>query len=436
MTLPTDDQAEQAGPGSTPSKLIVCFDGTGNRFSGDTSDTNIVKLYDKLDRTVPHQYHYYQPGIGTYSANATSLNLGILGRFFRWISQTVDEGIGTSFDQHVIAGYRFIMRYYSDNDKIFMFGFSRGAFTARFLARMISTIGLLSKGNEEMVPFAYKSYQDSVTRSGNKTADEHKKFMQKFNRTFCRPNARIHFLGLFDTVNSVGTFDVPFKTEKDLSPVLQTADHVRHAVSIDERRMKFKPALLDQDKKNAEKGEEEDIKEVWFPGNHGDVGGGWPAKGDKHDVGEADDPVQLSDLSLEWMIRELQDLEPGHPTDKISWNKNLGEFLTNFNKKIEQAYQAPIHDPLEYGRGCSWIKVVFWRAMEHIPIFKRLELMEDGQWKSVYFPPNRGGSRDLPSPAVLHASVKKRIEAVKGYHPVNMGMAKALQEHHERQMNK
>ncbi|KAI9790123.1 MAG: hypothetical protein M1835_001178 [Candelina submexicana] len=442
-TLPRNEEINGDVPGKTPSKLIVCFDGTGNRFSGDTSDTNIVKLYEKFDRdTDPHQFHYYQPGIGTYSANATSLNLGLLGSLFRRISQTVDEGVGTSFDQHVIAGYRFIMRYYDDDDKIFMFGFSRGAFTARFLARMISTVGLLSKGNEEMVPFAYKSYQDYETGTGNKTAKEHWIFMQNFKKTFCRAKAKVHFLGLFDTVRSVSTFDVPFATKTYLAPVLRTADHVRHAVSIDERRLKFKPALLAQDEKRADY-MKEDIKEVWFPGNHGDVGGGWRASGDKHGVNDANDPVQLSDISLAWMIRELQDLEPGNPSHSISWNDNVKVFLKNFDSKEQQAYTAPMHNVLKLGGGSSLVKVIFWNIMEYIPIFKRLELMANDKWKSVYFPPNMGDTRDLPSSAVLHPSVMKRIEAAKKeatenkatklvYDPVNQGMAKARQEQKER----
>ena len=91
------------------------------------------------------------------------------------------------------------MRYYSDKDnirdKIYIFGFSRGAFTARFLARMISEIGLLSMGNEEMVPFAYKAYQDSQMKSDAPSEKKSKAFMTSFKTTFCR-DAKVHLLGL------------------------------------------------------------------------------------------------------------------------------------------------------------------------------------------------------------------------------------------------
>ena len=497
-----------SGIDRVPSKLILCFDGTGNKYSGDPSDTNIVKLYQKFDREAPNQYHYYQrellskpfigiisdcfthlAGIGTYVAGEASLNAGILGRFTRSISQTIDEGIGTTFDQHVIAGYRFIMRYYSDKDnirdKIYIFGFSRGAFTARFLARMISEIGLLSMGNEEMVPFAYKAYQDSQMKSDDTTS---KVFMTSFKTTFCRGDAKVHFLGLFDTVNSVATFDVPFQRTMELPTVRETANHVRHAVSIDERRAKFKAALLAQDKKD-KKAEattlstDEDIKEVFFPGNHGDVGGGWAPlpgkrtfkpvcledikmdkksyphaalskkdlldlceadildllkvkhsnlhelaskkewftkrehpkqalsnteqalsdilkvndpdlrsfaseriqalKSPKHtselckeDFSEANDPVQLSDLALEWMITELESLEESTvkeekashrearvAANKIAWNYHKEIFLHNFYGKVKETVTSPHHDMLKWGWGSTWTKFVMWKLL-------------------------------------------------------------------------
>ncbi|KAL8711251.1 MAG: hypothetical protein Q9220_004396 [cf. Caloplaca sp. 1 TL-2023] len=346
-------------------KLILCFDGTGNQYSGDTSDTNIVKLYQKFDRHAPGQFHYYQPGIGTYVAGEESVNTGWWGRLKRFWTRAVDQGLGTSFDHHVIAGYRFVMRYHEPHDKIFIFGFSRGAFTARFLARMIATIGLMSKGNEEMVPFAYRIYQEYEMGIGPyKTAQQHEHFMQNFKTTFCRKKVKAHFLGLFDTVNSVGYFDAPFAKKTFLPSVLETATHVRHAVAIDERRCKFKPALLQQDRRSAKIGhKEDDIKEVFFPGNHGDIGGGWLAEGNKT-MEEEDDPLQLSDLSLEWMISELDALPSKHPTDALLWNEHKDIFLRNFHRKVSSAVQAPMHDVLKYGGGVSRTATFMWHILE------------------------------------------------------------------------
>ncbi len=171
---------------------------------------------------------------------------------------------------HVLAGYEFIMRYFSPNDCIYIFGFSRGAYTARFLSEMVTSVGLLSRGNEEMVHFAWNTFSDYQRARGNDPMTEadkqRQKFMENFKDTFCRPNVNVHFLGLFDCVNSVGQFEIPlFRTSyRYLST--PPATHIRHAVSIHERRLKFKPALFlfdEQDEQTT------DIKEVWFAGNHG-----------------------------------------------------------------------------------------------------------------------------------------------------------------------
>lgn len=327
------------------------------------------------------------------------------------------------------------MRYHEEGDKIFMFGFSRGAFTARFLTRMISTVGLLSKGNEELVPFAYRTYQQYEM---GKDSEDARKYMEKFQDAFCRASAKVHFLGLFDTVNSVGYFDTGLSKKKVLPKILETATHVRHAVAIDERRCKFKAALLSQDEiHESTKRKGEDIQEDFFPGNHGDVGGGWPPK-DPPGETEADDPLQLSDLALEWMIAELDKLPKEHPTDQIVWNTNKDTFLKNFHRQNPSAaIKAPVHDLLRYGGGVSWLSTFLWRLMgmyclvpllflltrvtsEYLPFFSRLEL-KDGEWVSTVFPPNACGTRDIPAGATFHESVKQRMKAINEYRPTNDG---------------
>lgn len=155
-------------------KFILCFDGTGNKFSGTDADSNILKIYRLLDRNEDDQYHYYQPGIGTYVVTASKKDVSHPSRFDRlksWYTKAKDSAIGTSFAEHVMGGYKvstawcwrinatgtltlilaqFLMRYYNPGDDIFLFGFSRGAYTARFLAEMLDHVGLLSAGNEEM----------------------------------------------------------------------------------------------------------------------------------------------------------------------------------------------------------------------------------------------------------------------------------------------
>lgn len=165
--------------------------------------------------------------------------------------------VGTSFAEHVVAGYKFLMRYYNDGDHIFFFGFSRGAYTARFLAEMIDYIGLLGSGNEEMVRFAWKTFARWQMRHTHGKEEKEKneetfEFMKKFRETFSRPVSRIRFLGLFDTVNSVPLFEVAFMERSRFPYTARTSARViRHAVSIDERRCKFRQDLISEHKNSS-----------------------------------------------------------------------------------------------------------------------------------------------------------------------------------------
>ncbi|PHH66009.1 hypothetical protein CDD81_534 [Ophiocordyceps australis] len=153
------------------------------------------------------------------------------------------------------------MRFYNAGDEIYMFGFSRGAYIARFLAEMLDHIGLLSHGNEEMVKFAWKAFaqwqsrQQSVRARGGdqqdtKVAAQVRKmheYMKGFRETFSRPVGRIRFLGLFDTVNSVPRFETAWMQRSKFPYTARTsAKVIRHAVSIDERRAKFRQDLMYQ----------------------------------------------------------------------------------------------------------------------------------------------------------------------------------------------
>jgi uncharacterized protein (DUF2235 family) len=150
------------------------------------------------------------------------------------------------------------MRYYNVGDEIYLFGFSRGAYTARFLAEMLDHIGLLSAGNEEMARFGWKTFQKWQVRqdSTDKEKEEKKyllQFMCAFRETFSRPVHRIRFLGLFDTVNSVPKFENAWMQRSKFPYTARSTAHViRHAVAIDERRAKFRQDLISELKQSAE----------------------------------------------------------------------------------------------------------------------------------------------------------------------------------------
>ncbi|KAK8203020.1 hypothetical protein IWZ01DRAFT_119371 [Phyllosticta capitalensis] len=233
-------------------KFVLCFDGTGNKFSGTNSDSNILKIYRMLDRGDGSQFHYYQPGIGTYVTTGSYSHTSHYARFKSWYLKAKDSAIGTSFAEHVMGGYKFLMRYYLPGDEIYFFGFSRGAYTARFLAEMLDHIGLLTAGNEEMCRFAWKTFQKWQTRQERTEEERDEKrylrdFMCAFRETFSRPVRRIRFLGLFDTVNSVPTFENAWmQRSKFPYTARSTARVIRHAVAIDERRAKFRQDLISE----------------------------------------------------------------------------------------------------------------------------------------------------------------------------------------------
>jgi uncharacterized protein (DUF2235 family) len=194
-------------------------------------------------------------------------------------------------------------------DKIYIFGFSRGAYTARFLAEMICNIGLLSRGNEEMVDFVWYQYSDyQRNRQEKGSSKKLHQLIKKMHNTFCRAEAKVHFLGLFDCVNSVNEFSIPLFGKGNPYVPTTPAKHVRHAVSLNERRAKFKPALFLLEKDL----DCDTLDEVWFCGNHGDVGGGWPWS--------ATDPrMLLSDITLQWMINEVHKVDMDDPVSDAIW---------------------------------------------------------------------------------------------------------------------
>ena len=381
-------------------------------------------------------------GIGTYAQNSTtnagsSGGGGIFSRMRAWIGLKTDQAIGHSFVYHVLAGYQFIMRYYSPGDQIYIFGFSRGAYTARFLAEMVHEIGLLSRGNEEMVHFAWITFSNFQTIRGNdpwrKEDLEQFEYMKIFKYTFCRPNVKVHFLGLFDCVNSVGQFEIPFfrKSFKYIST--PPAKYIRHAVSIHERRLKFKPALFQLDDS---KPCDQEIKEVWFAGNHADIGGGWPRQKYQQRL--------LSDIPLKWMIDEVSNLpEPDNvpqisldtsafPGPKFTIPRTTEQLVSLFKKSQpspsqQRALTSQPHDMLSFNGGISVFGVLTWWIIgtslfskrfnpfaditkEILPIFTRLEL-EQGAWIPRHWPPNLGAKRDIPTHAEIHHSVQHMYQA-------------------------
>lgn len=217
--------------------IILCFDGTRENF-GPQPITNVLKLYQILDNNDDKiQMCYYQSGVGTEADFDPVVN--VRRRFtLSNFSNITDAMFASSVDHHVVSGYIFLMDNYEPGDQIFMFGFSRGAFIARALAGMLERVGLMNRGLKDMVSMAWRIYESWEYAEQPSQPNYNTTLADEFKRTFSRTcDIRVHFQGLFDSVNSVGII------RDRLFPCTQRSgivDHVRHAVSLDERKGKFK----------------------------------------------------------------------------------------------------------------------------------------------------------------------------------------------------
>ncbi|KDQ53573.1 hypothetical protein JAAARDRAFT_61279 [Jaapia argillacea MUCL 33604] len=302
--------------------LVLCFDGTGDQF--DESNSNIVELVAMLRKDDRHkQLVYYQPGIGTHGTPFSS------SRFLAGVYKTLDQMLAFTLESHIRAEYLFLMENHTVGDKVCLFGFSRGAYTARALAGMIQKVGLLSRGNAEQLPFAFDMY----LREDHTGLHLSKMFKEAFSK-----DVKIDFLGVWDTVASVG-----LRTPR--LPFVRTNNGIRcfrHALSLDEHRTKFMPffykkapsktepqppatqgnglppqisnlstvrkeilrpedydplseATKDEQLQNEKETTRTDCQEVFFAGSHCDVGGGSVKNGTRH---------SLARIPLRWMVRE------------------------------------------------------------------------------------------------------------------------------------
>lgn len=313
--------------------IVVCLDGTGDKFDSDNS--NIVHLVRLLKKDDPSQVTYYQAGIGTYGRN------GLSGGF----TAALDMAVGSELGLHVRDAYQFLMQAYKEGDRICLFGFSRGAYTARCLAGMIHKVGLLPPRNVEQISFAYEFYKDDSPEGWKMSAE--------FKKTFCI-DVNVYFVGVFDSVSSVGV--IPRQLPLSSTPSNKSR-FFRHAIALDERRAKFKPcrfqakdwsdvlnpkpdggtppeeiaeeraALTNCDcdsafhghpvegseaakKKAAYESEfapapakfDTNVSEVWFMGCHADVGGGAVKNEVRH---------KLASIPLRWMIRQCFECNTG-----------------------------------------------------------------------------------------------------------------------------
>jgi uncharacterized protein (DUF2235 family) len=281
-----------------PKRIVICSDGTGNT-SIKGRGTNVFKLFEAIDLNghrfdpdLPPQIALYDDGVGTEDFKPIKVFAGM-------------TGFGLS--RNVRQLYKELVRVYDPGDEIWLFGFSRGAFTVRTLAGMIARCGILdlrklpersARGLESAVRHAYRFYRQCFrTRLAAALLGPAPSLGDEFKRRYALDTeVRIRFVGVWDTVDAVG---LPFH----LSDVLNTTlyrfkfpdyklsplvDEARHALALDDDRLSFTPLLWDERDETTDR-----IRQVWFAGAHSNVGGGYPKQG-------------MSLAALDWMLTEAE----------------------------------------------------------------------------------------------------------------------------------
>ncbi|MCE1117066.1 MULTISPECIES: DUF2235 domain-containing protein [Pseudomonas] len=311
-----------------PKKIIISFDGTWNtpdtksEIKGSKS-TNVWKLHAALlarDKDGTTQNKWYDAGVGT-----------------DWYDRLSGGAFGVGLSEKILDGYRHLASTYEPGDLVHIFGFSRGAYTARSLVGLIRNAGLLKPEHLDLAREAYGLYR---TRDEGADSDSAQLFRSNFSRTIT-----IHMLGIWDTVGALGvpleSFDWFNKSyyefhDTELSSIVHNAFH---AVAIDEWRKNYQCTLWDPKSKPNQR-----VEQVWFSGAHANIGGGYPDS-------------SLSDIALTWMINKAVECGlavdtskiPSLPTTTLPITNSYKQFLGGAYSKFNPPYYRDIGQT-QFGR--------------------------------------------------------------------------------------
>jgi uncharacterized protein (DUF2235 family) len=264
-------------------RIVLCADGTWNdaervdESTGRPLPTNVLKLARSVSPLAPDgttQVVYYHFGVGTGGG----------------LDRLTGGAFGAGIEENVRALYRFLVYNYEQGDEIYLFGFSRGAFTVRTLVGFMKKLGLLSKTDEYYTPNFYRLYESGLGSESPEWQEALSK-MRLENRRGC---PEIMFIGVWDTVGSLGApgfLGQVFNRHKYDYHDIELNEYVRnayHALAIDECRRPFLPSLWKRPKDWGGH-----LEQVWFPGVHCNVGGSYHPDG-------------LADEALQWMVEKAE----------------------------------------------------------------------------------------------------------------------------------
>jgi len=260
-------------------RLIVCCDGTWNDTDSGDSFTNVARMGWAIaakDTRGPEeipQIVYYHSGVGSGAA----------------FDRALGGGAGVGLSRNVRDAYAFLANNYCGGDEVFLFGFSRGAYTARSIGGLIGYAGLLHKKDMDRFTVLWEGYRLRGKQGG---VDPRPQFPDRHSPV------RIKCIGVWDTVGSLG---IPGNVDQTFASFYEFhdtglgahVDNAFHALALDEARKDFQPALWQQDP--AAKANGQVLQQVWFAGAHSNVGGGYEEHG-------------LSDVTLAWMGGQVADM--------------------------------------------------------------------------------------------------------------------------------
>lgn len=341
--------------------IIICCDGTDNKLTIN-ENTNVIHLYSCLEIN-DQQIAYYNPGVGTIAPN------GVRNWLARKWHLIKDQVSASSLETNVMDAYYFLMNNYEEGDKIFLFGFSRGAYTVRMLSGLIEMFGLLHRGNNNHLRYALEVYS-----KGDKLFEMANAFKARFSR-----KVNIHFIGIWDTVVAAGGL-ISFYKSFPYSRSLGIAKIVRHAVAIDEKRKHYDFYEVSNLHKNC--------KEVFFAGVHSDIGGSYQIEG-------------LSKITLEWMLGEASnnDLK----VNKLKVNK----YLYGINSRYQKPdFSSPIHNS----------STLAFKLFDFVP---RPRFKKDGWFFEMKIDFRLWPKRTIKEGSFVHESVFNKIDNT-SYNPTNL----------------
>ena len=375
-------------------RLVVCLDGTWNT---EGSFTNIWRLYVALRRDTS-QLVYYDQGVGTKPTDYVT-----------------GGGFGRGLSNNVLRAFLWLTEHHRQGDEIFVFGFSRGAYTARSLVGFLSVCGLLRCDAPVNIDAAFAQYRKpGVTRESDGAVD----FRARYSLEPEQGPPRIRCLGVFDTVGALGipVAQVPLFEDYRWHKVhlSEIVDHAYHALAIDEHRELFDATLW------RNRYPHQTVEQRWFVGAHANVGGGY-----EYDA--------LSIRPLEWMQQKAKslglvfDYDPCRVRDPSAFlaapiNDSYGEFLWGTYSKV-RAVKNGLGSPRHYRTIGSR---AFWHPDQigdgkslHVNVIQKLG-------KFAFLKLQDYGVVNRPAPTIpavgefLDGSVDARVRRDKNYRPQNL----------------